>query len=285
MEALSNLRSKGRKTLMGRPVITFEVKFEKKDFGNGIIAFTAPMKEQIYLIKGKKKAMVIDNGMGIGSVKKEIDKETSLPLIMIDSHGHPDHAGGNSEFPSCYLNMKDFPVYQEMVTKEYRANDIRKCFGEKGQIFIDNLLPYVENLLPLNNGDSFDLGGRIITAYEVPGHTLGSMVFFDSLSKTLFVGDALTIMDTWLYLPYSTSVSTYLESLRSLQALHLPFKRVLAGHLPNEDEPSLLERKIKLLEDIVSKKEIGIKTTTFAGVGFRVEKYGTSIIYNPERIK
>lgn len=267
-----------------RPVITFEVKFETRQIAKDIYAFTAPMKEQIYLIIGSEKALVIDNGMGIGSVRSEIEKYTSLPLIMVDTHGHPDHAGGNYEFDSCYLNFLDLPVYKKMVTKEFRANDIRTMFKDKGQVFIDALLPYVENLLPMEEGVVFDLGNRKIKGYLVPGHTLGSMVFYDDKSKTLFVGDALTILDTWLYLDYSTDLVTYYMSLCHLKSLRLDVKKVLCGHLPSEDDYSLLDRKIKCVKDVLDGAK-GEEVKTFAGSGYRYDKYGTSIIYDPNRIK
>ena len=268
-----------------RPVITFEVKFDCRKTNDSVYDFTAPMKEQIYLIKGKDKCAVIDNGMGIGSIKSEIDKLTSLPLIMIDTHGHPDHAGGNIEFDKCYLNFNDLPVYKEMVTKEYRINDIRKMFKDKGKIFEDNLLDYAENIVNMNDKVVFDLGDRKLTGYLVPGHTLGSMVFYDDKDKILFAGDSLTIRDTWLYLDYSTSLKTYLESLYRLKFLNLDVKKVLTGHLPNVDDYSILDRKIHLVEDLVFRKAKGEKVQTFAGVGYRYENYNTSIIYNPDRIE
>ena len=45
-------------------------------------------------------------------------------------------------------------------------------------------------LLPLSDGQTFDLGGRIITAYSCPGHTPGEMIFIDSKTRYLFCADA-----------------------------------------------------------------------------------------------
>lgn len=270
---------------MGRPVINFEsLDFIRTDYGSGIIGFTAPMKEQIYLVLGEKKAMVIDNGMGIGSVLTAIRKVTSLPLVMVATHGHPDHAGGNAEFKECYLNFKDLPVYKAMVTKEFRAGDVHRLFGEKGNYFCEHLLPYVENLRPYEDGSVFDLGERKLVAYEVPGHTLGSMVLFDENSQSLFVGDILTVRETWLYLWYSTTLEVYYQSLLHLQSLQIPAKVFYCGHLPNVDQPSLLPRKIALVKDILDGKIVGQPFKTFAGEGLFAEAYDTSIVYDPKRL-
>jgi hydroxyacylglutathione hydrolase len=271
---------------MGRPVIDFtSLAFQKADYGNGIYGFTAPMKEQIYLVLGEKQAMVIDNGMGIGSVLSEIRKVTSLPLVMVATHGHPDHAGGNAEFDQCYLNMKDLPVYREMVTKEFRTGDVHRLFGDKGEFFIAHMLPYVERLLPYQDGSVFDLGGRKLTAYEVSGHTLGSMVLFDENTNTLFAGDSLTRYETWLYLSYSTTMEVYYHSLLHLASRKLPLKRLLCGHLPNDNEPALLEHKIALAKDILDGKLVGKPFVTFAGKGLLAEAYDTSIVYDPNRLR
>ena len=61
----------------------------------------------ITLIIGKNKALVLDTGYGISSLKEEIKKITSLPLIVIDSHGHMDHTGGNYEFDEFYIHSAD----------------------------------------------------------------------------------------------------------------------------------------------------------------------------------
>jgi hydroxyacylglutathione hydrolase len=271
---------------MGRPVIDFHsLAFEKKDYGDGIYAFTAPMKEQIYLVLGQEKAMVIDNGMGIGSVLTEIRKVTKLPLVMVATHGHPDHAGGNAEFEKCYLNMEDLPVYRIMVKKEYRAADVTRLFGDNGHYFIDHLLPYVENLVPYKEGDVFDLGGRRLTAYQVRGHTLGSMVLYDENTKTLFGGDAFTIRETWLYLWYSTTVKEYYEALKHLKEQRLDIKRIFGGHIPNEDNATLIDRKLALLKGIMDGTIVGAPFQTFAGKGLLAEGDGTSIVYDPNRLK
>lgn len=71
-----------------------EIHFTQKEYGNGITAITAPMQEQIYLVQGSKKALLIDNGMGIGSLKTYVESFCNLPLLMLNTHGHPDHAAG-----------------------------------------------------------------------------------------------------------------------------------------------------------------------------------------------
>lgn len=172
-----------------------------------------------------------------------------------------------------------------MVTDEFRISDIKKIFGDNGKLFMDNLIPYSDELIPYKENDAFDLGGRIIRAYQVEGHTEGSMVLYDEASKTLFVGDALTVKETWVFLWYSTSLTRYYQALLHLKSLNLDVDRCLTGHLPNIMDYSLLDKKIKCVEKVLIKNETGVPFETFAGSGMLVEYRGVSIVYNPLRIK
>src|SRR5258708_9645465 len=48
-----------------------------------------------YLIVGVKKALLFDTGMGISDIKKVVEHLTKLPIIVLNSHTHDDHVGGN----------------------------------------------------------------------------------------------------------------------------------------------------------------------------------------------
>ncbi|MFA6830548.1 MAG: MBL fold metallo-hydrolase [Bacilli bacterium] len=262
--------------------ISTQFTYRKLDFD--CFEIIAPMKERIYLVLGREKACLIDTGMGIGSLLEIVRKITNLPLIVINTHGHPDHAGGNLEFGEAFVNHRDFPIYRAMVTKTYRAKDVRKIYKDKAKPFLDAMMDYLPHPLPLDDECIIDLGNRKLFSYLIPGHTLGSTVIYDSLSHFLFVGDAISTRDTWLYLSYSTGLVTYRSSLLAFMKKKVPYSLLFSGHDPNEAKPDLFDRRIKLLDDVINRKIIGKKVTTFAGKGIRVEAYQNSLIYDPERI-
>jgi glyoxylase-like metal-dependent hydrolase (beta-lactamase superfamily II) len=261
------------------------IKFSHTDMGNGIIAVTAPMREQIYLVIGTKSALVIDSGMGIGSLKSYLRMLCSLPFILVNTHGHPDHAGGNIEFEEVYLHENDYGLYREMVSKEYRVADVEKIFGDNSKPLVNAMLDFSDNVKPITEGDVFDLGGRKVVIYNVPGHTRGSIVLYDNLSKALFTGDACSINDTWLYLDYSTTLFEYYQALLRFQKNKPEFYQALSGHIPNIASQDILGRKIECVEAVLSGELVGEKVITFAGTGYRAEYAGNSIIYNPKRLK
>src|SRR5579871_470670 len=61
-----------------------------------------------YLIVGQKRALEFDTGMGISDIKKVISELTKLPVIVLNSHTHDDHVGGNWQFDTVYGMDTDF---------------------------------------------------------------------------------------------------------------------------------------------------------------------------------
>ncbi|MCD8028457.1 MAG: MBL fold metallo-hydrolase [Erysipelotrichaceae bacterium] len=60
------------------------------------------------VIIGDKKALVFDTGTGVENLYDEIKNITDLDLIVINSHGHFDHIGGNYLFDSIYIHPLDY---------------------------------------------------------------------------------------------------------------------------------------------------------------------------------
>ena len=61
-----------------------------------------------YLILGKQKALLFDTGMGISDIHKLVAELTKLPIIVLNSHTHDDHVGGNWQFDTIYSMDTDF---------------------------------------------------------------------------------------------------------------------------------------------------------------------------------
>ena len=53
----------------------------------------------MFLVVGKHRAALIDTGGGIGPLPEDIERLTGLPLVVIATHGDPDHVGGAGHFP------------------------------------------------------------------------------------------------------------------------------------------------------------------------------------------
>jgi len=263
-----------------------DVKFLHLDFGDGVYAISAPATEQMYLVCGTQKAVLIDTGMGIGSLKDYVRKLTDLPLIVINTHGHPDHGGGNGEFEDVpiYMSDRDIEIYEHMCTTQFRIKDVKFMIGKEVNQIKNEFISGQPKTLDVVDGMTFDLGGRTLKTIAVPGHTPGCICLYDDLTRCLFAGDSLTIGDTWMYLDHSLPMMTYLKSMVRLLGMNLPISRIFPGHLPTPVAPDMILRKIACAKAIIANPLIGTPVTTFAGSGLRHEKEGGAIIYDPLKI-
>ena len=188
--------------------------------------------ELCYLIEGSEKALLIDGLTGVGSLKAFVRECTDLPVTLVLTHGHVDHAGASFEYGECYVNPAD-------VALLYEHGDIDKRYefvmggGKPEGAFVpkkeDVVPPCAVKTLPVQDGDVFDLGGVQIEAIAVPGHTVGTMVYLDRARRVLYSGDACNA-NTLLGLPCSTTVETYAKSLDHLATYLKGIDKFYGGH-------------------------------------------------------
>jgi metallo-beta-lactamase class B len=120
-----------------------------------------------YLLTTKAGLIVIDAPLGVdvaGNIRK-LGFDPRQVKILLNSHGHFDHAGGFAELKrktggKLYISAGD----AELVAR-----------GGKGDFFLGDRYPY-EPVKPdrlLKNGEKVSLGGLTLTANVTPGHTRG----------------------------------------------------------------------------------------------------------------
>ncbi|MDP0488819.1 MAG: MBL fold metallo-hydrolase [Fusobacterium sp. JB019] len=189
------------------------------------------------LLLGKKKAMLIDTGFGFYNSKEIIEKITDLPLIVVNSHGHLDHTGGNYLYDEIYLHHDDLKTYSHyQKEKGLMIDTMKKRFDKlkKDYVWPENFSKdeYVsqktKKFIFMKDVEKFDLGDRIIEFTKVPGHTLGQMVAFDYNTGILFSSDAVA-SNLWIYYDEGVSLIDYCENIEKLKKY--PIKYILSGHL------------------------------------------------------
>ena len=218
----------------------------------------------MYLLVGKESSLVIDCGYGMLDLKNIIHQITDKPVVCACTHGHIDHALGAAQFDETYLHSKDFPIYKAQsdpelrrlaanyglmggVSKKKRSDPEYRAVVERFASF-----PCPSQLLPLDDVHEFELGNRRIIWLPLPGHTPGSVMFYDEKYNVLFDGDAASAT-LWLHLEESLSLSEYrknlIEYLDTVKQMGDP-KRY-AGHqlkpAGNKDLENLLYRVDKAL--------------------------------------
>lgn len=265
------------------PRIPMQREITCTDLGNGIFNFsTPPVGFQQYLILGEEKALLIDSGMGIGSLRAEVEKVTKLPVILINTHGHPDHAGGNAEFPPALMCPAEFDVYEKMAALEYRQQDSGPGGPGEHRKPVE-LQPTGPEPVPVEDGARIDLGGRIVEVVYTPGHTHGSISIFDTRTASLFAGDNVMADRVSVYEWNAGTVKDLHRSLLRMKALG-PSK-IYSGHRPNVLEPEQLDRELRCAGQLLD-GAVGVPQRVRGGaMALAYESEGLCICYDEARLR
>lgn len=215
--------------------------FTIAEVGQGIFLINEPYYRpdyrcNIYLVKGSKRDIVIDTGLGLGDLRAFLRPYTDDPLLIC-SHSHYDHIGSNFQFPERLIHPAeaDFvahPTPQNtyadpvLVTKDFSTPPWE---GWDARDWIPNPAP-VTGLL--NEGDIVDLGDRQLRVLHTPGHSWGSITLWDTVRRELFPADTVYEGEIFDFLPCS-DIPTYIESMRRLR--ELPVRVAYPGHGPQLD--------------------------------------------------
>ena len=228
-------------------------------------------KVYFYLLVGKEKALLIDNGYGLLDLKNIIKEITPLETIFVCTHGHVDHALGAPQFETSYLHSADFDVYKKHTDPDFIEEITTKglLFKPSKRFIADpNRRKLVEKVkakeyplpLPLETVTEFDLGNRVVKWLPVQGHTQGSVVFIDEKYNTIFDGDAAA-PGAWLYLEESSPLPQYVENLKKYLAFmeeHNIEKRYVA-HTSKMVSRKRLKQLIDCAKTAIAKPKKGIK--------------------------
>ena len=204
--------------------------------------------QNLYLLEGKEIALLIDTGYGTNILHDFVRTITDKPLLVANTHFHPDHAGGNGEFPSVMLHYN----------WEADAGAVRPGPNLPFDI---STLPYPNyEKVPLREGDVIDLGGRPIEVMELCAHSNSSLAFLDCGHRFLLCGDELEAAQVLLY-NLSGSGETY-DLLGRLRAHRINMRRLkglkdkIDHLLPNHNgfpiEPAYIDEYIALVDAIFS---------------------------------
>lgn len=224
-----------------------------------------------YLLVGSERAMLIDTGLGLGRLKDEVEKLTSLPLDVVLTHAHCDHAGGTGWFPQYYVHIADRPLVYRFLSSRFAAH-LMKPKGMQLQ-----KLPHRSAPVFIKDGHVFDLGGRKVRAVNVPGHTRGSIALVDEGEKLLFTGDDCN-ESLWMQLPGCTTLKSWLQGGQTLLDLAKTY-RPWCGHGMGRQSLEQMERTYQLVNDLSQGKN-----ASFGKIGFYPSKdVIPQIVYNTKK--
>ena len=201
--------------------------FQDHEFFLGVFHIQDEMGVCMTLLCGKDRALLVDTGYGLKDVKAFAHTLTDLPMDVMLTHGHHDHALGAQWFDRVMISEADIPVYFEYTKADWRRHVLNgahdKGISADEAAYLNASMPIPEKL---EVGDR-DLGGLTAQVILCPGHTPGSCAVYVPEYELLLTGDDWN-PTTWLFFPEALAVQEYRKNVRQL--LKLPFEYVLCPH-------------------------------------------------------
>ena len=210
-----------------------------------------------YLIVGTKQALLFDTGMGIGNIKAVVARLTSRPIVVLNSHTHNDHVGGNWQFPFVFGMDTAFTRANAKGSREDAQAELANgnICGELPKGFDRAKYmtkPWKISLL-VRDGFKVNLGHRTVEIIATPGHTPDAISLIDRENGLLFTGDTYYPAPIWLYRP-ETNLVAYVASVKRLVALAPQVKVVLGAHNIPVADPAMLAKLQVAIQSIVEGK-------------------------------
>jgi glyoxylase-like metal-dependent hydrolase (beta-lactamase superfamily II) len=229
-----------------------------------------------YLVIGEEKAALIDTGNGIGNIKKLVTGLTDLPVIVVNTHTHGDHIGGNHQFKEVMA------LETEFSKKRAEKGQTREQMGhylDEGMVwkpfpgYFDeekwSIKPFTVTRW-LHDGDEIDLGNRILEVIHTPGHSPDSICLLDRENELFWTGDSFYPAPIYVYAP-TTSLDQFIDSFSKMVELMPHYEWVIPSH----NEPKIEKHLIKECYEAAKSIRDGTAGEYSEGVaaGVKVHRY------------
>jgi glyoxylase-like metal-dependent hydrolase (beta-lactamase superfamily II) len=211
--------------------------FEIYLIDDGIYAIYEPgqFEEVIsFLITGSDFALLFDTGLGIGNIRRVVDQLTELDVVVLNSHTHYDHIGGNHLFDVIYGTDLDYTKTRALGSPP----DAVAEFVQDGWIWKDlpagfskteyQSLPFTVSRI-VNEGDKIDIGGRVLEVLFTPGHAPDSICLIDRENRLLFTGDSFYLAPLYTHIAGS-NFDDYAETAARLAGLADSIDSAVTSH-------------------------------------------------------
>ena len=209
-----------------------------------------------FLILGEERALLFDTGLGIGDIRAQVTALTDLEIVVLNSHSHYDHVGGNYQFETVW--GRDTPFTRDRM----RGLDHAAVAEAVSEGWIWKPLPagfkrgdYVSR--PWNiervidEGSQIDLGGVSLEVLFTPGHAPDCISLLDRHRRLLFTGDTFYLAPLYAHLDGS-NLEDYLASSAKLAALAEDVDTLVTSHNIPTASAGYLQALHAALESIVS---------------------------------
>ena len=178
----------------------------------------------VWIIPVVDGVVLVDTGFdeGADSLKKYLGNRKVKAILL--THCHIDHIAAAYRFGDVPIYIGKGDIGYLSGKREFGANFIRLLYWTIGSPH------YPEKYIPVSDGMKVDVNGTTFIAYEMPGHTPGSVAWLHR--DVLFTGDAAVSFYGYdVRAIYPVVTEDYKVAKRSVHLLHnIQYNVMCDGH-------------------------------------------------------
>jgi len=212
------------------------------------------LQANLFLVRGSVRDVLVDTGLGIGSLRRELADLFERPVVAVATHRHFDHTGGLHEFDEVVVHRDDAEAvanadgFASLRIQDYPPEELSgydppasllTALPRKGFELVSYAVTPAIPTRIVGEGDQIDLGDGTFTVLHLPGHTPGEIGLWEEATRTLFSGDCVYESGVLLDELPESDIPDYVRSMRRL--LDLDVRVVHGGHDDSFGRARLLE--------------------------------------------
>ena len=150
-----------------------------------LIIPVTPFQQNCSLVFNEEsmRGAIVDPGGDVSTILKVIEQTNVTIEKILLTHGHIDHAGGAAELRDA-LGVKIEGPHKDDL---FLLKDLPTSGAKFGMADSRSVVPD----LWLNDGDEVEVAGLKFSILHAPGHSPGSVIFFNDENRFALMGDVL----------------------------------------------------------------------------------------------
>ena len=137
--------------------------------------------------------------------------------------------------------------------------------------------------LPLQENDVLDLGGLSLEVIAIPGHSQGSVAFYESQRQWLFTGDTITAYNIWnhsAFPQHCSPLSVLMASYKKIAAMRDQIQEIYPAHGEKPLGTEIIDSDMACVRDLCRNCTGDALIETFVGPAYRHQYQDRILLYS-----
>ncbi len=148
---------------------------------------STPFEENTFIVrkKSRKDCFIVDPGLEPQRIIDFLEKNELTPASFLITHGHSDHIGGNQDLKNRWPDCPLVIGRNDAAKLTDPQQNLSAAFGAS------LISPPAD--VELDDGEVYETAGFELKALEIPGHSIGHVVYHlaDNSPQIVLAGDVI----------------------------------------------------------------------------------------------